>query len=197
MFWRLSGVGRASASGQRGDCCRIRATSAARFLSPKLSPAAADSDVLHGRNETRWNERPTREHSSVLNRTRWTVVKSLMTRRSWVQIPPPPPSNQQVRGLSQQLGASLRFALSPLCRQGRRNPSIPSAMSTRRRCSTPGQDALMVTIERIRPNDGLRRGTSGEIAVPIEWHREHPQGWLAPPKLVGKQPGPGLADLPR
>ena len=32
--------------------------------------------------------------SSVLNRTGWTLVKRLMTRRSWVQIPPPPPSNQ-------------------------------------------------------------------------------------------------------
>jgi len=79
------------------------------FLSPKLSPVKHDSGVLHRRHRTRWNLGQTRAYSSALTRTRWTVVKALITRRSWVQIPPPPPSLYE--GPGQRPGPSSLYFL--------------------------------------------------------------------------------------
>jgi hypothetical protein len=66
-------------------------------LSPNLSPMGRDSAVLDGRSGTgrtpAWGFRDW----AVLGGTRRTFVKLLITRRSWVQIPPPPPSHPVMR----------------------------------------------------------------------------------------------------
>ena len=63
-------------------------------LSPNLSPVGPDSAVLDGLSGT--GRTPGRGFWdwAVLGGTRRTFVKLLITRRSWVQIPPPPPSHQ-------------------------------------------------------------------------------------------------------
>ncbi len=49
--------------------------------SPKLSPVEPDSGALGGRDDTRWNDRRTQARSSDLERSPWTFVKCLITRR--------------------------------------------------------------------------------------------------------------------
>ncbi len=48
----------------------------------------ANSSHLDGGNGTRRNDRRTRDYWSGLQRSRWMLVKALITRRSRVQIPP-------------------------------------------------------------------------------------------------------------
>ena len=56
----------------------------------RASPVEAESGALGGHKDTRWNRRPSQAYSSDVERSRWTLVKCLITRRSWVPIPPPP-----------------------------------------------------------------------------------------------------------
>jgi PadR family transcriptional regulator PadR len=73
-------------------------------------------------------------------RRRWTIVKALITRRSWVQIPPPPASHQ-VRGPA---SAGSRWLLStstghspPSKQRTQRGPEpTGSALPLKNRCCT-------------------------------------------------------------
>jgi hypothetical protein len=97
----------------QSSCAGVRCETSGS-LSPNLSPVETDSSALGGRNDTTWNRRRTQANSSDVESSWWTFVKALITRRSWVQIPPPPPF-AQVRGPA---SAGLRW-LSTLL------PSLP------------------------------------------------------------------------
>jgi hypothetical protein len=85
-------------------------------MSPNLSPVDADSGALDGRNDTRWNLRPTQAHSSDLERSPWTLVKRLISRRSRVSSPAPATiesgSEAQLRRGFADSASSLRDASS-------------------------------------------------------------------------------------
>jgi hypothetical protein len=93
------------------DAAWLAACSASAFvsgeLSPGLSPTQPHSTDTSGLAGSIRILDPNSRNESTQGSTRRTCVKALITRRSRVQIPPPPPTKVQVRGPEHSLGAFL------------------------------------------------------------------------------------------
>jgi hypothetical protein len=149
-------------------------------MSPKLSPVRPDSGARHGRNDTRWNQRRTQADSGVFNDTWWTFVKRLITRRSRVQIPPPPPLHQ----VRSPAPAGLRWFLLCLtgCVQATSSPARTSRGSASMTCATRTPRCSSKPVSR-------SRSSANAWATPTQASRWRPTNTCSP-ACNKKQRGP-------